>query len=187
MAVAALGRASLRLVAGASLATRERHEPSSVCDMIRRKRLRRTRAGGFRLDLPPEERRCFARSCRRCATCSRRRSTTAVAGVSTPPRSPTTPRRRRSTSASCRRSWSPRVAAVEAVEASLDAKELDEAQAVAWMTSVNTVRLVLGTMLDVSEELEIEGVPDDDPDIHSYALYAYLSLLLEELTDVVNR
>ena len=35
------------------------------------------------------------------------------------------------------------------------------------MTSVNSVRLVLGTMLDVSEELEIEGVPDDDPDIHS--------------------
>ena len=57
----------------------------------------------------------------------------------------------------------------------------------AWMTSVNRVRLVLGTMLDVSEDLDVHGVPDDDPDIHSYALYAYLSLLLEELTEAVNR
>ena len=67
-----------------------------------------------------------------------------------------------------------RIAAVDAVEASIDAKELDEQQLMSWMDAVNNVRLVLGTMLDVSEELEIGVLPDDDPDIHSYALYAYL-------------
>ena len=38
-----------------------------------------------------------------------------------------------------------------------------------------------------ARSLDVHGVPDDDPDIHSYALYAYLSLLLEELTEAVNR
>jgi len=156
--------------------------------VIRRRRLRRTRAGGFKLDLPPEERQLL------------RTLLPQVRELMAAP--PDDPRVRRlyptafpddpEKEAEYQRFMqeelvASRIAAVEAVEASLDAKELDEAQAVAWMTSVNTVRLVLGTMLDVSEELEIEGVPDDDPDIHSYALYAYLSLLLEELTEAVNR
>ena len=72
------------------------------------------------------------------------------------------------------------------MEATIDARELDESQALAWMSSVNSVRLVLGTLLDVSEELDIDGLPDDDPDIHSYALYAYLSMLLEELVTAVG-
>ncbi len=41
-------------------------------------------------------------------------------------------------------------------------------------------------MLDVSEELEIGDVPDDDPDVESYALYAYLSSLLGEMVDALN-
>jgi Domain of unknown function (DUF2017) len=74
-----------------------------------------------------------------------------------------------------------RLAAIDLVETSLDRTELSEEEAVAWMQSVNGVRLVLGTLLDVDEELDIEGVADDDPDVQGYAIYAYLSGLLDEL------
>lgn len=79
-----------------------------------------------------------------------------------------------------------RVAAIEQVEATLDAKELDEAQLLGWMQSVNAVRLVLGTMLDVSEDDTIDHLAEDDPDVHNYALYGYLSGLLDEMVTVLS-
>jgi hypothetical protein len=78
------------------------------------------------------------------------------------------------------------LAALDTVEASLDATELSEEQLVAWMSAVNSVRLVLGTLLDVSEELDIGRLPDATPDIESYALYAYLSNLLGDMVDALN-
>jgi hypothetical protein len=78
------------------------------------------------------------------------------------------------------------LATLDMVEGSLDAHELSEADLVAWMSSVNSLRLVLGTMLDVNEELEIGDLPDSTPDIESYALYAYLSSLLGEIVDALN-
>jgi hypothetical protein len=42
-----------------------------------------------------------------------------------------------------------RVAAIDRVEASLDSTELSEDELIGWIQSVNAVRLVLGTMLDV--------------------------------------
>jgi hypothetical protein len=74
-----------------------------------------------------------------------------------------------------------RLAALDAVEASLDRTELSEEEAIAWLQSVNGVRLVLGTLLDVDEDLDVEAVPDDDPEIQGYAIYSYLSALLDEL------
>jgi Domain of unknown function (DUF2017) len=76
--------------------------------------------------------------------------------------------------------------ALDLVEASLDANELTEGQLVAWMSAVNSVRLVLGTLLDVNEELDIGRLPDATPDIESYALYAYLSNLLGDMVDALN-
>jgi Domain of unknown function (DUF2017) len=78
------------------------------------------------------------------------------------------------------------LAALDLVEASLDAGELTEEQLVAWMGAVNSLRLVLGTLLDVSEELDIGRLPDATPDIESYALYAYLSNLLGDMIDALN-
>jgi hypothetical protein len=78
------------------------------------------------------------------------------------------------------------LAALETVDASLDATELSEEQLVAWMSAVNSVRLVLGTLLDVNEELDIGRLPDATPDIESYALYAYLSNLLGDMVDALN-
>ncbi len=73
-------------------------------------------------------------------------------------------------------------AAIDRVLASIDKSELTEGELLGWMQSVNSVRLVLGTMLDVSED----GGRDetDDP---GYGLYAYLSGLLEELVAALSR
>src|SRR5262249_48633535 len=79
-----------------------------------------------------------------------------------------------------------RVAALEAVEASVDATEVDEQQLLAWLGSVNNLRLVLGTVLDVSEELDIGDLSEETPDVEAYALYAYLSSLLGEMVDALD-
>jgi Domain of unknown function (DUF2017) len=55
---------------------------------------------------------------------------------------------------------------------------LDEAQMLAFMQAVNGVRLVLGTLLDVTEDDEL--VERDDAEITpEYHLYGYLSWVLD--------
>ncbi len=156
--------------------------------MLRRRRVKRTRAGTYRVELPTEERDLL------------RHLLPQLRELITAP--PEDPRVRRlfptafpddpEKEAEYRRFMheelvASRTAAIDTVEASIEAKELDEAQAAAWMTSLNSVRLVLGTMLDVSEETDVAMVGDEDPDVQAYALYAYLSLLLEELLAAADR
>jgi Domain of unknown function (DUF2017) len=76
-----------------------------------------------------------------------------------------------------------RLASIEAVEASLGAAELSAEQLTAWMQAVNALRLVLGTMLDVSEDDEVFEFDPDNPDARNQALYAYLGVLLEEIVE----
>ena len=64
-----------------------------------------------------------------------------------------------------------------------DDSKLDEGQTIAFMQSINAVRVVLGTVLDVSEDDEI-GIADDDAEEDDEfegerQLYGYLSWLLE--------
>jgi hypothetical protein len=80
-----------------------------------------------------------------------------------------------------------RLAALGTIEETLGAKQLTEAEAVAWLQSINSVRLVLGSLLDVSEELDIESLPDDHPEIEGFVLYGYLSMLLDELVHALSR
>jgi len=56
---------------------------------------------------------------------------------------------------------------------------LTEEQVMAFMQAVNGLRLVLGTVLDVSEDLDLDEVDDDDPHVGEYHLYNFLSWLLE--------
>jgi hypothetical protein len=73
-----------------------------------------------------------------------------------------------------------RAAAVETVAATIDAEELTADELTAWMHAVNSLRLVIGTMLDVDEE-DPFAVDPDDPNARHYMLYGYLGLLLEEI------
>ncbi len=69
--------------------------------------------------------------------------------------------------------------AIAEVRAALadDRHRLDDAQLVAFMQGVNSIRLVLGTMLGVSDDGdEVDEGLENSPE---YGLYGYLSWLLE--------
>jgi hypothetical protein len=77
-----------------------------------------------------------------------------------------------------------RFADLDVIEETVDAERLSADQAEAWMRALNSLRLVLGTRLDVTEDMER---PDpDDPDAPSYAVYEYLSYLVNELVDALS-
>lgn len=66
------------------------------------------------------------------------------------------------------------------VEEMLSAKPpLAESQMLALMQALNGLRLVLGTVLDVSEELDLDDIDDGDPGAGEHQLYGFLSWLLE--------
>jgi hypothetical protein len=77
-----------------------------------------------------------------------------------------------------------RLAAIDTVEASLAGDELDEAGLTAWMSTLNALRLVLGTRLDVDEELPT--LDSDDPLAPAYAVYEYLGWLLSQVVDALS-
>ncbi|MFT6292552.1 MAG: hypothetical protein ACJAR2_003169 [Ilumatobacter sp.] len=60
-----------------------------------------------------------------------------------------------------------------------DKQTLNEGQVIALMQSINAVRVVLGTLLDVGEDDEIGGVDDDEDLEAERQLYGFLSWLLE--------
>lgn len=68
-----------------------------------------------------------------------------------------------------------------------DADELDEEQMNEWMSALNQIRLVVGTRLDISEEMAAQAIDDDDPDAHLLALYHYLSWLQEQVVEALSR
>jgi Domain of unknown function (DUF2017) len=74
-----------------------------------------------------------------------------------------------------------RLSAIDQMRETIGATELTEAQLMAWMTTVNSVRLVLGTMLDVSEDDTLEGLTPEDPSFGAYLLYGELSVILEHI------
>jgi Domain of unknown function (DUF2017) len=76
-----------------------------------------------------------------------------------------------------------RLAALETVEETAAADELDEHQLTAWLTALNDLRLVLGTRLDVSEDQR--ELDEDDPDAPAMAVYGYLSVLLGDIVDAL--
>jgi hypothetical protein len=77
--------------------------------------------------------------------------------------------------------------ALDVMESTIDADTLDRDQLGAWLGSINDLRLVLGTRLEVTEDLYEEGVPDDDPRAPAFALYGYLGWLEEQLVDALAR
>jgi hypothetical protein len=56
---------------------------------------------------------------------------------------------------------------------------VDEETMVAFVQAINGLRLVLGTMLDVSEDLDPDDIDDDDPQAGEHHLYNFLSWLLD--------
>jgi hypothetical protein len=76
-----------------------------------------------------------------------------------------------------------RLASVDIVEQTVTQTSLDEDQLNAWMGAVNDLRLVLGTRLDVTEEMD--DIAFDDPRAPAFAVYHYLTYLLAEIVNAL--
>lgn len=73
-----------------------------------------------------------------------------------------------------------KLAAIESVTAALDGGgRFDEAGLIAFMQAVNSVRLVLGTMLGITEDDQDDDEEDLADSPYEMQLYVYLSWLLE--------
>lgn len=78
-----------------------------------------------------------------------------------------------------------RLDALRVVEATLDAERLDERQLAAWLDALESLRLVLGTQLDVTEETYARDLDPSDPAAPALALYGYLSWLQEQAVEAL--
>jgi hypothetical protein len=76
-----------------------------------------------------------------------------------------------------------RLASVDVVEHTVTRTSLTEDELNAWMGAVNDLRLVLGTRLDVTEEMN--DVTLDDPRAPAFAVYQYLTYLLSEIVQAL--
>lgn len=75
-----------------------------------------------------------------------------------------------------------RLEAIDTVEATISNTEISSEQADQWMGTINEIRLVLGTKLDVSEDDDGDIDPDDE-DASSQVIYQVLTSVLGSLTD----
>jgi hypothetical protein len=75
--------------------------------------------------------------------------------------------------------------ALRVIEETIDRDRLTKEQAEAWLTALNDLRLVLGTRLDVTDDMLLERLRPDDPSALEISLYAYLSWLQEQLVEAL--
>jgi hypothetical protein len=70
--------------------------------------------------------------------------------------------------------------ALQVVEETAGADHLSGEQLEAWLGALETLRLFLGTQLDITEESYYQALDPDDPEAPALALYGYLSWLQEQ-------
>lgn len=80
-----------------------------------------------------------------------------------------------------------RLAALVAMEDTVDADVLTADQASGWLRALNDLRLVLGTRLDLKDDTFARDIEEDDPRVPALALYGYLSVLEEELVEALAK
>ena len=66
---------------------------------------------------------------------------------------------------------------IETVRRTVDREWLDEDELMAWMRALNDIRLVLGTLLGISDDSDEPEVPDDK--VQTLGVYEFLGALLE--------
>jgi len=76
--------------------------------------------------------------------------------------------------------------ALQAMEDTIDADVVDEEQLLGWLSALNDLRLVLGTRLDVTEDMYEQEMDPSDPRAPAFALYTYLGWLQEQVVDALS-
>lgn len=76
--------------------------------------------------------------------------------------------------------------ALEVMRRTIDAERLSEEELLAWLSAINDARLVLGLRLDVTEELDVSRIADDDPRAPMFGLYGYLTWLEEQAVGALS-
>ena len=74
---------------------------------------------------------------------------------------------------------------IATVEASLDARTIDDSDAEAWLHVLNDLRLVLGTRLGVADDGDDGAFDPEDPDAAAKVVYAYTGFLESQFIDVL--
>jgi hypothetical protein len=74
-----------------------------------------------------------------------------------------------------------RLAALRELRDTAGADALDEEQSLAWLRTLNDLRLVLGTRLDVTEESVVEDFAGDEAMEAAFQLYGALGMIQGEL------
>jgi len=77
-------------------------------------------------------------------------------------------------------------AALEVMRSTAEAEVLSEDEVSAWLRSINAIRLVLGTRLDVQED-DAGVVDPEDPEVSARMLYHYLSALTDLIVQALSR
>ena len=71
-----------------------------------------------------------------------------------------------------------RLASIDTLEETVRADKLTEDQLLAWLRTLNDLRLVLGVRLDITEDTDF-SVAADDPRLPGYELYQFLTWLVD--------
>jgi hypothetical protein len=79
-----------------------------------------------------------------------------------------------------------RIRAIETLARTADAASLSEEELLAWLGTLNDMRLVLGTRLDITEETTAQAFPRGDPRRDTYQTYAYLTWLVDAIVRELN-
>jgi len=77
-------------------------------------------------------------------------------------------------------------AALDVMEETIDAEQVSEDQLVGWLSALNDLRLVLGTRLDVTEDMYEREMDPDEPRAPAFAVYSYLGWLQEQVVDALS-
>lgn len=150
--------------------------------MSLQRRIRRTKQGEFELRIPQREREVLAALPSRLRELLGRDD--ASVGRLFPPAYEDDPTRQADYDSMVRADLTAqRLRSLEIVEETLHADRLDEEQVSAWLGALNDLRLVLGTKLDVTEDLDPDSIAETDEDSPAYALYYYLGWLEEQIVE----
>ena len=76
--------------------------------------------------------------------------------------------------------------ALDLVARTAKQKRLSADEADGWLRALNDLRLVLGTRLDVQEDMLLDHLSPDDPRASALAIYGWLSWLQEQLVAALS-